>query len=175
MILVTLERVLGCCTLVSEPHFRVVGQIDRGGERRRVKRWSLVVCVIARADGDNRTNINLRVAGSDHNKCQQHDACSLQDLSRTAGQNDIGSRWRWGEKARWAECGGPSSLTFFHLFSIKKKKKKSSSFFLATLFSFFLRTLRVVNLLASRTADKGKKNPPLPNRETTRLQAEENT
>lgn len=28
--------------------------------------------VIARADGDNRTNINLRVAGSDHNKCQQH-------------------------------------------------------------------------------------------------------
>lgn len=44
---------------------------------------------------------------------------------KTSGQNDIDSQW---EKGRWAECGGPSSLTFFHLFSIQKKKKKIRQF-----------------------------------------------
>lgn len=57
---------------MSEPHFRVVGQTDRGGEKRRRVKKVKPCRVIARAGGGNRTNINLRVAGSDHNKCQQH-------------------------------------------------------------------------------------------------------
>lgn len=68
---------------MSEPHFRVVGQIDRGGKKEggQEKKDGALSCYRA-GGGGNRTNINLRVAGSDHNKCQQHDACSLQNLTR---------------------------------------------------------------------------------------------
>lgn len=78
---------------------------------------------------------------------------------KASGQNDIDV----GEKkGRWTKCGGPSSLTFFQfIFLLEFLLNFGHALFP---FSFFLRTFRVVELLA-RAKEKA-------NREATRLQAE---